>query len=72
MMSQRSADRVLDLHAVLERLNERGYNFTFRQVQRWASNRRLPVARGPDNKKLYVRETDLEKFIDAPPGRPRR
>jgi len=52
--------KLLDKPATRRWLIERGVNCTERQIHRWFEKRFLPVFPGPDGRKLFTTEEDLE------------
>ena len=69
MDNQMAQERMLDIQGAMEWLNEHGFNYTYRQVQRMSSDRRLPFRRGPDGKKRFVPESALREFLKPGPTR---
>lgn len=56
--------RVFNQQAAHDFLNECGVPCSRRMVRRWFADRKLPVFKMSLDGRLYVRETDLIKFIN--------
>lgn len=56
-------DKVLDIGAVHAWLSARGFDYTRRQVERMAHERKLPFKAGPDGHRLFIWRSQLEAAI---------
>ncbi len=70
-------ETMLDIAGATKWFNNHGYPYSYRQVQRMATNHRCGFRLGPDGKKLWVPLSALEEFLkpgqigDQPQNEPR-
>jgi len=62
-------DRLLDLEQTREWLADHGLPYTVTQMRRIAGTRKLPFRRAPDGRKLVVRLSDLQRWLDGEGGK---
>jgi len=65
-------EMMLDIDGAWKWLEAHGMPYTFRQVQRMASNHKLPFRRGPDGKRLFVPQSALQAFLTGNPTPPKK
>jgi len=61
---QPTLDPVVTIPEAYELLKAAGYKVTLRSVRRMAGERKLPFKRGPDNKTLYCKMSELRTALD--------
>ncbi len=63
-MAEPILDPVLTIEGVYEAMKAAGYNVTLRSVRRLAHDDKLPFRRGPDNKTLFIKVSELKRIMD--------
>lgn len=56
-------EKVYDIPGAAKRLQELGFDYSERQVRRWAELRKLPFGHNTMNRKLWITEEALIKGV---------